>query len=408
MSHVSPVLSFARRVVTGFSGDKPAVFHSLFQPGVPLLLATFLVTSSCHIFSPVDVFTISGRLGADFGCQLLVSGGKTYELSTWHEPVPPLGSFVTLHVKALHGYASVCMVGEMVEVLRVVSVVTDFRTTPVTGSETWTPSQGPIVLGKVEVVPGAALTILPGTVVRIIDYGELRVRGTVQMVGTTTDSVRITGPWPGGVGGGPVVLDSAQVGTQVAFASLGVLLVLRTEQVLEHLTAREIAAQEGRVTIRSSSTRSLWTYNASVAAESADLGSVDGIGGDFEIVSSTLSDLQLSYCHASVQDSRFTGARSYVLFHGQSGGTFERNSFLAAETDIVVRHASSPSFHDNSFLSPSTNVVCETYQLSTCISMERNWWGTTDENQIRTHFAAACPVCFAPWLTGPPGGALHP
>jgi hypothetical protein len=372
--------------------------------GVPLLLATLLAAGSCQLL-PFDSFTISGRLESGFGCTLLSSGGRNYELVSWHATVPPLGSFVTLRVRNSRSAASVCMAGRMVDVLRVVRVVTDFRTTPVTGSETWTPDQGPIVLGKVEVVPTATLTILPGTTVRIVGYGELRVRGTLQMVGTPAESVRITGPSADGQGGGPLVLDAAREGTRVAFASVAALSVLGPGPGLEHLSASGIMVVEGSVTIRNSVARFVSAYNATVTADSVDLGLVDGIYGEFELARSTLSGLTLSYSHASVQECRFTGARSYVLFHGQSGGTFERNSFLAEETEVVLRHLSNPSFHNNDFLSPSTQVVCESYQLTTCIGMEQNWWGTTDESQITAHFTAGCPVCYVPWLTGPSGGA---
>jgi len=233
----------------------------------------------------------------------------------------------------------------------------------------------------------------------------LRVRGTLQMVGTPAESVRITGLSVDGLGGGPLVLDSTRVGTRVAFASVAALSVLGPGPDLEHLTTGGITVEAGRVTIRNSVTRYVTAYDATVTAESADLGMVDGIYGNFELARSTLKGLSLSYSQASVQECRFTGERSYVLFHGQSGGTFERNSFLAKETEVVLRHVSTPSFHNNDFLSPSTHVVCESYQLQTCIAMEQYWGGTTTESQITAHFSAGCPVCYVPWLTGPSSGA---
>jgi hypothetical protein len=375
--------------------------HSRFRCLVVFaLLAPMLAVGSCRRVSPdmpQGVFTISGRLTSDFGCTVLSDGSKIYELGPWHESVPTMGSFVTLRVKPLTGVASVCMVGEIVEVLQVLRVVTDFRTTPVTGSETWTPSQGPIVLGKVEVVPGARLTIQPGTVVHIVPEGELRVRGTLTAVGTAADSVRIVGPF---------VLDSAMVDTRVAFASLSGLTVTGAADYLEHLGVQgRIYVRDGRGTIGNSAiVGSVLAENARVTVASTELGSASAIYGNLEITRSTLTRLELSWSHATVADSRFMGDRTYILFHGPSGGAFDRNTFQAMQTDIEVRHTSDPAFHHNNFVSPSTNVVCESYQLSTCVRMEDNWWGTSDESQISAHFGAASSVCYAPWLTGPIAG----
>src|SRR5262249_28560534 len=152
----------------------------------------------------------------------------------------------------------------------------------------------------------------------------------------------------------------------------------------------------GSTVIRNSKVGFLDGQGANVTVEGAEIPYVSGVYADFTITACTLKNLTLSYSRASVQGSRFAGSPTYVGFHGPSGGTFERNAFLAPETVIEVRHNSTPSFHSNDFLSPSTQVVCETYQLSTCVSMEQNWWGTADESRIRTRFAAGCPVCYAP------------
>ncbi len=369
-------------------------FASIANPAAWLLTAALLLIGSCRLFS--SDFTISGRLESGFGCTFLATGGRNYELLNWRGDLAPLGSYVTLRARP-HDGGSTCMVGPMVEVVRVKSVTTGFRTAPVVGTETWGPGQDPIVLGQVEVVPGARLKILPGTTVQIIDYGELRVRGVLEMVGTSGDSVHFIGP------GGPVVLDSVQAGTQVAYASLGRLTVTGPSPDLERVTVASLTVVGGSVTLRNAVVSGAYVYEGALAAETAELGMLNGIYGDFDVSGSTLNSLLLSYSRAAVTDSRFTGTRGGVVFHGRSSGSFERNTFLADETRIEVRHDSDPAFHHNDFVGAATTVICESYQLSSCIHVEENWWGTSDEAEIAAHFEQGCPVCYVPWLTGPAG-----
>ena len=71
--------------------------------------------SSC-LLVPDDENIISGRLTSDLGCYLLFDD-HTYELHRWEGPKPPLGSYVSLRVEPIRDAASICMVGEMVDVL---------------------------------------------------------------------------------------------------------------------------------------------------------------------------------------------------------------------------------------------------------------------------------------------------
>ena len=175
---------------------------------------------------------------------------------------------------------------------------------------------------------------------------------------------------------------------------------------VEHIAASQISVEDGSATIAHSNVRYLSGSHATATLESSDLAYVSGVHSDFEIHQSTVGGALLSYSRASVTDCRFTGERSSIVFHGASGGTFEGNSFLASATEVEVRHTSNPTFRHNNFLSPSTRVVCGTYQLPTCVGMEENWWGTTEESLIATRFAAGCPVCYTPWLTAPWGGTF--
>lgn len=367
-------------------------FASIANPAAWLLAAALPFIGSCGLTS--SDFTISGRLESDFGCTFLATGSRSYELLNWRGDLAPLGSFATLRVRP-HDGISVCMVGPMVDVVQVKKVTTDFRTAAVVGTETWGPGQGPIVLGKVEVVPGARLKILPGTTVQIIDYGELRVRGVLEMVGTVGDSVHFTGP------GGPVVLDSVQTGTVVTYASLGRLTVTGPSPDLERVTVASLTVTGGSVTVRNAVISGAYVYEGTLAAETAELGMLNGIYGDFYVSGSTLNSMLLSYSRAAVTDSRFTGTHGGIVFHGRSSGSFERNTFLADETRIEVRHDSEPAFHHNDFVGAATTVICESYQLSSCIHMEENWWGTSTEEEIVARFEQGCPVCYVPWLTGP-------
>lgn len=369
-----------------------------------LLLLVAVATGSCF-FSPDQSFVISGRYVNGAECPVVTDGTKTWEAQFGPIPRPPLGAFVVLRVKALHDVASVCMQGEIVQVLRVLRVVTDFRTAPVEGAETWSRSSGPIVLGRVEVRPGATLTIEPGTEIAIIPYGELRVRGTMRMVGVPGDSVRVVGPK--GAGAGPVVLDSAGAGTQVAYASLASLVLRGREDGVSHLRALVIRVERGDAGLDQVRTGCLQVDGGRVRVDLSELGGVSAIYGDLEVRQSIFERLDLSYSRATVADSRFVGDRGGIVFHGASGGTFERNAFVGKETTIEVRHTSDPTLTDNDLVSPTTRVVCDSYQLDTCIHMEGNWWGSAAEADVRSH-VAGCPVCYTPWRTSPVGSVPRP
>ena len=366
------------------------------------LLPWFLVLQSCGVMGSLR---ISGRLTSDFGCYVVRDRGKNFEVSFGRHPVPPLGSDVTLLVQEVGG-ASTCMVGPMVEVVEVVRVRTDFRTAPVTSDGIWGPSSAPIVLGRVEVKPGVTLTILPGTVVHIIPEGELRVRGKLIALGAPGDSVHFVGrstePY-----GGAVIFDSADTTSQLSYCTANGVVVYGAGPSITHLraggvTVGGVTVGGGQLTVSQSALR--WVtgwYGSEVTLSAVQVGSVDGVGASFSIEGSTLRDLSLSYSRASVTDSRFDGPRSYILFHGESGGTLERNVFLADSTTIALRHTSDPEFHDNDFDGRAMSVVCETYQRAECVRMEQNWWGSPDEDRVRARITADCPVCYAPWRTTP-------
>jgi hypothetical protein len=292
------------------------------------------------------------------------------------------------------------MVGQIVDVLLVRDSKTYFRTRPVTGSEIWGPDRGPIAIGQVEVVPGAELTILPSTEVRIERYGALRVRGKLHMVGAAGESIYINRP---ARPGGPLLLESPHPDTRIAFASITAVHVSGAAPDLEHLWIGSLSVGEGRVILRQSSAWWLSAYDGNIAAEDAQLGNVVGVHGEFTIDRSVLDRLELSYSRADVRDSRFEGSSTYLVFHGTSGGTLERNVFAAESTRIEVRHDSAPVFRNNDFPNPVA-IVCESRSLASCVEMRENWWGTADANAIRARFATDCPVCFEPWLDAPFGG----
>ena len=362
------------------------------------LLAGGLSLSSC-LFEPEVGFKISGRLGNAFGCYVLTSAGRTYELSSWRDPIPPAGSFVTLRVRSIGG-ASTCMVGEIVKVIRVLEVRTDFRTAPVTGDETWGPDSGPIVLGQVEVRPGATLTILPGTVVTISDYGALRVRGGLVMAGTPGDSIRVVSRHSGLGGGGRVSIDST-ASARIEYAVLGALSLSGSRRELQNLRIGYLTVRQGLADLRHVVTSGLSSDGGHVSAEDSELGNVAANGGAFAFLRCRMTRLDLSYSMATVLACSFEGSRTYVLLHGASGGTFQRTVFRAAETVIEVRHTSTGDFRDNDFVSPIMRVECGSYQLGTCVNMGENWWGTAVEEEIRAKIQESCPVCIEPWRTEP-------
>src|SRR5262245_5707053 len=223
---------------------------------VALVLCLF---SGCHMpFTPSnEAFPIAGRYTSDVEyCPVVVTDHGNYNVDDWANPAP-LGSQVVLLVRKKEGYASYCS-GEIVDVVRVVSVTTNFRTSPVTGSETWGPNQGPIVLGRVDVEPGGALTILPGTAVRIIPEGWLRVRGTLSIRGAEGDSISIASSdtshsWPSG----RLILDGA------------------TMDSLAYLSVPELHVASGDARIRNSSIASVTAGSGSLVLSQCDVGSLD-------------------------------------------------------------------------------------------------------------------------------------
>lgn len=370
---------------------------SLVSIGAALLLGVPLLVS-CG--GDLGVFRISGRLGSSFGCLTVPDDGRNYEVRFGRQPLPPLGSQVTLLVRGVGG-ASGCMVGPIVDVVTVMSIRTDFRTAPIIRDEVWGPGGAPIVLGKVEVKPGVTLTILPGTVVQIIAEGELRVRGKLIAEGTPADSIRFVGSsaWPSS---GPIAFDSADTTSRMSYCTATAIDVSGPGPVLAHLRAAGLSVTGGQATLLLSSVLGVSGWNDSkITLADVDARSIDGVSASFSIDRCTLQDLTLSYSQASVRDSRFAGPRSYLLFHGASGGRIEHNVFEAVNTTIAFRHTSDPEFHDNDFVSRVMSVVCESYQRPDCLRMEQNWWGSADEAHILAIVENGCPVCYTPWRTSP-------
>jgi hypothetical protein len=381
------------------------------RPGASLIVALVsLGVSSCVLDSPdpdgpsaiSDLpLTISGRLTTDFGCYLL-RGDRIYELYYWDGPVPPLGSQVSLRVKAMRNSASVCMVGVMVDVIEILDVRVDFRTEDVVTDEVWKPEDD-IVLGQVEVKPGATLTVLPGTVIHIIPEGELLIRGRIIMEGALSDSIRIEGVPVAGWGNpfpGPVVFDSVAAGSSVRFVTTPSPLRVRGEAPLLERIRGGISVDRGTAFIRDSDLSSVGARDATVALENNRLGGVDGLHASLTLQRNVVRDLTLSYSQASAHENFFSGDRSTIMFGGVSGGTIERNTFEADSTSIEVRHTSDPVFQQNNFVSSSTKIECESYS-GPCLQFVNNWWGTTEEAEIRARFVGPCDFCYSPWLTVP-------
>jgi len=68
--------------------------------------------------------------------------------------------------------------------------------------EHWTPEQGPyLIASAVTVLPGADLSIAPGTVIKFAGYHRLTVQGKLAARGTAADSVFFTSVDPGGTPG---------------------------------------------------------------------------------------------------------------------------------------------------------------------------------------------------------------
>jgi hypothetical protein len=295
------------------------------------------------------------------------------------------------------------MVGEMVDVLEVIDVRTDFRTAAVVGEETWGPADE-IVLGQVEVLPGAKLTVLPGTLIQIIREGTLHVRGRIIMEGSPGDSVRIDGvlsPEYGRLSPGPVVLDSVAAGSRVRFvATRSSLQVHGDAPILESIQGF-ISVNQGSAMISDSRLSSVGGQEATIVLEKSRVEyGVHGTRASLILKGNVLSGLSLSYSRVSASENVFSGRLTGVLFHGTSGGTFERNTFDADSTHIEVRHNSDPVFQQNNFVSRGMAVECNTYS-GPCIQFANNWWGTNDEAAIRGRFHGPCTFCYSPWLAGP-------
>lgn len=367
-------------------------------------LLLLILVGSCDD-GPVDdrdPFIISGRLTSDFGCYLL-RDGRSYELHNWEDPIPPLGSTVTVRVQPSLAAGSICMAGRMVDVLDVLDVCTDFRTAPVNEDETWS-REDDIVLGDVEVARGATLRVLPGTVIKIIPEGRLNVRGRVLMEGAPYDSVRIEGILsPEGTAwrAGSVSCDSVAAGSRVRYVSTRSTIRISGEAPVLEAVQGTIAIVRGTATIRDCALSGVSADNATVVIENSVLGDVNGVFATFTLEGNALSDLLLSYSDATVTRNIFRGMQSTIIFHGPSNGTFERNTFEADTTLIEVRHDSEPLFQQNNLTSRSLTIRCNTYSGPPCIQFPNNWWGTADEELIRASFSGACEFCYTPWLTEP-------
>jgi hypothetical protein len=365
---------------------------------ISVLIGVGVGVSSC-ILVPNDQ-VISGRLTSDFGCYLLWDDG-TYQLHRWEDPIPPLGSYVSLRVKPMPGHASTCQAGEMVDVLEVVNVHTDFRTANVVGEETWGP-EDEIVLGQVEVVPGAALAVLPGTIIRIIREGHLHVRGRITMEGLPSDSVRIEGIESprGRLSPGPVVLDSVASDSRVRFVTTRTQFEIHGDAPMIESIQGWVSVNQGSATIRDSYLHGVSGHAASIVIEQCNAEYIDGVRTSFTLKGNELSRLSLSYSTATASGNVFGRDVSNVLFHGTSGGKFEHNTFNADSTRIEVRHDSDPVFQRNNFVSRGMAVECNGHYGS-CIQLANNWWGTTDEAAIRSRLHGQCYYCYSPWLMGP-------
>jgi hypothetical protein len=348
-----------------------------------------------------EAFTISGQLRSDFGCYQL-RDGKNYELYGWRDEIPPLGSEVSLRVIDSQYDVSACMSGTMVDVLEILSVRSDFRTTAVTEDETWGPDDE-IILGQVEVKPGVTLTVLPGTLIQIIPQGEFRVRGRILMEGTPEDSIRIDGillpdggrQWPG-----KIILDSVSTDSRVRFLSTRQIQIYGDAPVLEDLGCG-VFVQNGTATIRNSRPSGVGGQTSQIIVEDCDIETgVWGTWVSFVVKRSTLTGITLSYSRATATENVFRGALSTIIFHGPSGGTFERNTFEADSTHIEVRHDSDPMFQQNNFVGRALTIECNTYS-GPCVDFRNNWWGTTDEGVIASRFIGPCDFCYRPWLTEP-------
>src|SRR5215831_5299243 len=87
-----------------------------------LLNGAFLL-QSCGLMG--GFLHISGQLTlSNQGCYVVPDNGKDYEVIFGRYPLPPMGAEVTLLVREVND-ASSCMVGPLVEVVRVEKVRTD-------------------------------------------------------------------------------------------------------------------------------------------------------------------------------------------------------------------------------------------------------------------------------------------
>jgi hypothetical protein len=393
------------RSITLSGGVRPAAGRFRRVPPLPIILLLLAATGLSCILGSDDEFEISGRLTSDFGCLVVRSDGRSYELGGWgHLEIPPLGSYVALEVEEVPDAVSTCMVGMIVDVLDIIDVVTDFRTAPVVDAETWSPGDEPIVLGRVEVEREARLTVLAGTTIQIIPEGELRCRGTIIMEGAAGDPVRVIGilrPEYGELLPGLVVLDSVSAESRLSYVTVPLLEVHGEGPPLEQISTDRFFLSGGSIEIARSWVKTITADQGVVELEANEIYAVGAVRSTLELRDNRLSELMLSYSQASATGNRFQGSAALLTFHGAAGGRFEENTFDAQVTQVRVRHQSDPVLTRNNFISPTTSVRCERYEGTECVQMERNWWGTTDEAEIQAKLAEDCPVCYIPWLTEP-------
>jgi len=83
------------------------------------LAAGALLCTSCNLFGPDDHFVIVGQIASAFGCQTLATSDRMYELRGLPPEFQVAGLQVRAEVRSAGEQASICMVGEIVEVISI-------------------------------------------------------------------------------------------------------------------------------------------------------------------------------------------------------------------------------------------------------------------------------------------------
>jgi pimeloyl-ACP methyl ester carboxylesterase len=227
-----------------------------------------------------------------------------------------------------------------------------------TGNHTWDSSDLP-TQPFIHIVPGAVLTLVPGTILKFEQDNQIQVDGTLNAEGTTDDPVYFTQIGDDSIGG------DSDPGGSPSGPNAGFAIPFRIGSAgnLDH-----VVIHGGGSIDQAPTDNTIYNY-----------------GGNVSITNSQISDTQ--------QNSIY-----------QSGGalTLQKDEFARLGSTVLESQGGNYVIDHNSFHDTSRYLLNTT---ATPVDMRNNWWGS-DAGPDPANFTG--PVLFDPWLTSDPLATSSP